>query len=430
MLKVKYEEHINKKVSKNKLENTDINNLNVIYNNYDKLGIVRDYEDYIEDIYIFYHKLNMSIEEIANIYIVNKRIIKKWINELKLDDINCIDNLDFKNISDNEKYIEEKVKFEKTIEKGLPKRVNDFLNYLKNIKGRSSETIQGYSSDLNLLFKYLVSIKENKKNFNEVNITKVNDQFIKAITLTDLYDFLSYLESNRGNGAYSRKRKVAAIKSFFRFLHSKIKITDEDITIELEAPTIEKRLPIYLTLEQSRTVLNSMNKGKKNYYRDYCILTLFLNCGMRLSELCGIKLDNINDDTLTIIGKGNKERIVYLNNDCLKTINNYLRCRDVKKSTGEDKSYLFLSNLGRPINKRSVEILVKKHIENAGFKDKKYTPHKLRHTAATMYYKYGNADIRSLQELLGHENISTTQIYAHVDDETLRNIVKNSPLAQ
>lgn len=429
MFKIEYEQNVNEMLDKNKLENIDMKNLNEIYNVYDELGITRDYEDYIEDIYVFYYKLNMSVEEIANIYKVNKRIVKKWVQELNLDNINSVDFFGFENKLDEGKHKEEKVKIEKITEDGLPKSVDDFLNYLKNIKGRSLQTIRGYKSDLSLLFKFLVGVKENQEDFDKVDISEVNDEFIKNITLTDLYDFLNYIENNRSNGAYSRKRKVAAIKSFFKFLYSKIKVINEDITVELEAPKTEKRLPIYLTLDQSITVLNSMDKGKKNYYRDYCILTLFLNCGMRLSELCGIKLDKINGDTLTIIGKGDKERIVYLNDDCLKAINNYLRNRDGIKSTEENKKYLFLSNLGKPISKRSVEVLVKKHIENAGFRDKKYTPHKLRHTAATMYYKNG-ADIRSLQEILGHEDISTTQIYVHVDDETLRNIANNSPLSK
>lgn len=169
-----------------------------------------------------------------------------------------------------------------------------------------------------------------------------------------------------------------------------------------------------------------MNKGKKNYYRDYCILTLFLNCGMRLSELCNIKLKDIKGDTITIVGKGDKERTVYLNKECMKAINNYLEDRETLKT---DEGYLFLSNRKSKISPRNVEILVKKHIENAGFKDKKYTPHKLRHSAATMYFKQG-VDIRSIQEILGHENISTTQIYTHVDSEELRKIVNNSPLSK
>ena len=151
---------------------------------------------------------------------------------------------------------------------------------------------------------------------------------------------------------------------------------------------------------------------------------------MRLSELCSIQIDKIKGDTLTIIGKGNKERTVYLNEACLKAINSYLSFRDNSKVSDENKKFLFLSNRNLPINKRTVELLVKKHIGNAGIVDGKYTPHKLRHTAATLMYKHGNVDIRSLQSILGHENISTTQIYTHIDDEALRDAVKSNPLSK
>ena len=196
----------------------------------------------------------------------------------------------------------------------------------------------------------------------------------------------------------------------------------------MEFPKIEKRLPVYLTLDQAKAVLNSMDKTKRYYYRDYCIFTLFLNCGMRLSELCGIKISDIRGDLLTIIGKGNKQRTVYLNSECLKSIQDYLNVRG-RGNTPEEDKYLFLSIVDKRISNRGVEKLVKKHIANAGFTDKKYTPHKLRHSAATILYKYGNADIRSLQAILGHESISTTEIYTHVDDETLRNVIKSNPLS-
>lgn len=204
----------------------------------------------------------------------------------------------------------------------------------------------------------------------------------------------------------------------------------ENPALELESPKINKRHPVYLTLNQSIHLLESLNKNDKNYSRDYCILMFFLNCGMRLSELCSIQIDKIRDDTLTIIGKGNKERTVYLNDACLKALANYLNVRDDSKALPDNKKFLFLSSRNVPINKRTVEIMIKKHITNAGLTDDKYTPHKLRHTAATLMYKYGNVDIRSLQSILGHTNISTTQIYTHVDDDSLRDAVKSNPLSK
>lgn len=423
------------------LSNDDLNNLDHIYNYYDSQNIQRNYEDLIEDIYIFIFKRNLSITELSKIYKVNQRIIKRWLKELGMDKllevekcVNSVEKSNFKNNESDELLKKNKLKFDFLEKSKHPKRVIEFLNYLENVKGKSINTIKGYSVDLGLFFKFLKVYKGLENNIElekieEVEISDLGDNFIKNISLSDIYAFLAFLEKVRNNSAYARARKVATLKSFFKFLNSKIKLIDENPTVELESPKINKRHPVYLTLDQSITVLNSMDKENKNYYRDYCILTLFLNCGMRLSELCNIEIEKIKGDTLTIIGKGNKERTVYLNEASIVAIENYLKNRNNLKATEEAKKYLFLSSKYRPINKRSVEILVKKHIENAGFKDQKYTPHKLRHTAATLMYKYGNVDIRSLQNILGHENISTTQIYTHVDDETLREAVKTNPLA-
>lgn len=423
------------------LSNDDLTNLDHIYNYYDSQNIQRDYEDLIEDIYILIFKRNFSITQLADIYKVNQRIIKRWLKELGMDkllevekDIDSVEKLNFKNESNDELHKIKNLKFDFIEKSKHPKRVIEFLNYLENVKGKSLNTIKGYSVDLGLFFKFLKVYKGLENNIElekieEVEVSELGDNFIKDITLSDIYAFLAFLEKVRNNSAYARARKVATLKSFFKFLNSKIKIIDENPTVELESPKINKRHPVYLTLDQSITVLNSMDKTNKNYYRDYCILTLFLNCGMRLSELCNIQIEKIKGDTLTIIGKGNKERTVYLNEASISAIDSYLKNRNDSKATEEAKKYLFLSSKYRPINKRSVEILVKKHIENAGFKNQKYTPHKLRHTAATLMYKYGNVDIRSLQNILGHENISTTQIYTHVDDETLRKAVNTNPLA-
>ncbi|WP_300385979.1 tyrosine recombinase XerC [Clostridium sp.] len=323
---------------------------------------------------------------------------------------------------------------EKAEAKNLPESLLDFLNYLDTIKGKSKNTIDGYQVDLSMFFKFLKVYKglvlDDDIEFNDINITDIGDVFIRDIKLTDLYAFLSYAEKQRNNGTYARARKVASLKSYFKFLQGKTKIISDNPTLDLESPKINKRNPVYLTLDESINLLSSLDINKNNYYRDYCILTLFLNCGMRLSELCGIKIDRIKADTLTIIGKGNKERTVYLNEACLKAIRNYLKIRDSSKCSLDDKDFLFLSSRSKPINKRTVELLVKKHISNSGLNDDKYTPHKLRHTAATLMYKHGNVDIRSLQSILGHENISTTQIYTHVDNEALREAVNSNPLSK
>ncbi|WP_459476641.1 tyrosine recombinase XerC [Clostridium saccharoperbutylacetonicum] len=315
----------------------------------------------------------------------------------------------------------------------LPASVVDFLTYLETIKNKSENTINAYRKDLIIFFRFMLkyrSLVSEETEFDEIDIGSVNDEFIKTIKLRDLYAFMSFTEKYRQNSAYARARKVATLKSYFKFLQGKAKIITENPTLELESPKVNKRHPIYLTLNQSLHLLESLDKKNKNYQRDYCILTLFLNCGMRLSELCNIQLTKFKGDTLSIIGKGDKERTVYLNDACLKALDNYLKVRDDSKSLPEDKKYLFLSSRNTPINQRTVEIMIKKHITNAGLTDDKYTPHKLRHTAATLMYKYGNVDIRSLQSILGHENISTTQIYTHVDDDSLRDAVKSNPLSK
>lgn len=312
----------------------------------------------------------------------------------------------------------------------LPESLNNFLNYLGTIKGKSTNTMDGYKSDLTLFFRFILLFKgqiPENTNFENIKINKIEDDFIKKIKLSDLYAYLSFVENYRKNGNYARARKVASLKSYFKYIFTKEKLLDENPAEQLESPKINKRNPIYLTLDESKTLLNSIDG--KNRLRDYCMITIFLNCGLRLSELCSIDISKIKGDTLTVIGKGNKERTVYLNKACLKSIENYLNERKSISNKIVDQDALFISKNYRRINKRSVELIVKKYTNAAGLINSKYSPHKLRHTAATLMYKYGNVDIRSLQSILGHESVSTTQIYTHVDDERLREAVKSNPLS-
>lgn len=427
------------------LNTADRKRIHKIYSNFYDLESERGYEYIIEDLYILAYKNKLSTSELAKIYDVGVRNIQIWLKELGLNrDLKTASKIKSKGVNFELSSIEngqaakdlalsDNFGIQLAESRDFPEALDNFLNYLETIKGKSKNTISGYSIDLTLFFRFLKVYKglitDANLEFEEIPINDIENDFIKNIKLTDIYAYLSYVEKNRENGTYARARKVAALKSFFKFLHNKAKIIDDNPTLELESPKLDKRQPVYLTLEQSLELLNSLDKSDKNYYRDYCILTLFLNCGLRLSELCSINLEKIKSDTLTIIGKGNKERTVYLNEACLKAIENYLNVRDISKTSEEDKKYLFISGRNKPINKRTVELLVKKHIGNAGIVDGKYTPHKLRHTAATLMYKHGNVDIRSLQNILGHENISTTQIYTHVDDDSLREAVKANPLA-
>ncbi|WP_125153707.1 tyrosine recombinase XerC [Clostridium rectalis] len=323
-----------------------------------------------------------------------------------------------------------KYKLNNIYDPNLPYLVNDFLNYLGTIKGKSVNTVKGYKIDLTMFFRFFKLYKgmtRDNVEFENIKIDDIDDSMIKSIKLADLYAFIAFVENYRDNGNYARSRKVATLKSFFKFLQGKTKTIDENPALELESPKINKRNPVYLTLNESKQLLNVIDGRNKE--RDYCIVTLFLNCGLRLSELCSINISKIKGDTLTVVGKGNKERTIYLNNACIKALEDYLKIRNTNADKIKDKDALFISRNNTRINKRTVELLVKKYIKKANLSQDKYTPHKLRHTAATLMYKYGNVDIRSLQQILGHENVSTTQIYTHVDDEKLREAVKSNPLS-
>lgn len=318
-----------------------------------------------------------------------------------------------------------------------PYYVEDFLNYMRTVKGLSNSTLTAYTSDINLFLRFIKIHKNLSKsnvtfdNLDDLEIDDISIDILKNLSISDLYAYISYLDNFRNNGSSSKARKIASLKSLFNYLTNKIKLIPYNITLELESPKLPKKSPIYLTLDESKDLLNVTQNRDKNSERDFCIITLFLNCGLRLSELCGINLSNIKGDTLKVIGKGNKERTIYLNKASLKAIMKYMPMRNEInfRVASEDKDALFISGKYRRINKRTVERIVKKYIGLAGLDKDKYTPHKLRHTSATLMHKHGNVDVRTLQQILGHENVSTTQIYTHVDDETLRIAINKNPLS-
>lgn len=436
-----YSDNIKELLNAN-LSRNDIAKLDDLYNHYESLNIDRSYEYILKDIFILSSKFKLSTAELSQIYDVNIRTIQMWLKELNLNRNKKIaKKLSLKRNKSQINLTEEtsskpnsNINFNFEENFAYPTAMLDFLRYLETIKGKSKNTIKAYKLDLTVFFRFLKLYKgyipSNKYEFIDIPIKDIDNTFIESITLSDLYSFLSFIEKYRNNSTYARARKVATLKSFFKFLQTKAKIITDNPTLELESPKINKKHPVYLTLDESITLLNSLDKNKTNFQRDYCILTLFLNCGMRLSELCNIEITKIKEDTLTIIGKGNKERTVYLNEACLASLKNYLKIRDDSKTLPQDKNFLFLSSRNRQISKRTVELLVKQHIKDAGITSGNYTPHKLRHTAATLMYKHGSVDIRSLQSILGHENISTTQIYTHIDDDQLREAVNSNPLAK
>ena len=311
-----------------------------------------------------------------------------------------------------------------------PYLLNCFLDYLDSALDKSENTIKEYNYDLVTFFKYLklndLNLDTNSK---EILINDITIDELKQLTLDDLYTYTSYLKKVKKNSAATRARKVASLKSFFNYLCMNQKLLDINPAQNLETPKIGKRLPKYLTLEESQQLLKNIEKNdSRNEPRDYAIITLFLNCGMRLSELTGINMGDIDfdNDKLNVIGKGNKERTIYLNNACMSAIKTYMSSRKQNTLKNDSKAPLFLSERKERISQRTVQEIVKKYLTATGLS--KYSTHKLRHTAATLMYKYGNVDIRALQQLLGHESISTTEIYTHVDNEIIRNAVEANPL--
>lgn len=313
----------------------------------------------------------------------------------------------------------------------MPIILKDFLNYLQTIKGKSSNTVLVYFYDLRVFLRFLKLHKKfvsNGVEFDTINITDIDIAVLQTITLSDLYSYMSFVSNSRDNTSHARARKVASLKSFFNYLTNKAKLLSYNPASELESPKIIKRLPRYLNVEESKQLLTSVNSDTgENVVRDFAIITLFLNCGLRLSELVGINLNNIKNDTLTVIGKGDKERSIPLNTACLKAICEYMKVRPANAL--KDKNALFLSSRHQRISKESVQKIVKKYIKESGLDPQRYSTHKLRHTAATLMYKYGNVDIRALQALLGHESIATTEIYTHLDQQQLRDAVSKNPLS-
>ncbi len=318
-----------------------------------------------------------------------------------------------------------------------PEFLNSFLDYSITILNKSPNSIKEYNYDLAMFLKF-IKMHFNMTDETDLKNIKINDMnldTIKKIKLDDIHAFLSYMTREFHSKATTRARKASSIRIFFNFLTAKAKLIDINPAQDLETPKLDKRLPKYLSLEDSKKLLNAAsNSDNKNARRDYAITTLFLNCGIRLSELVGININDIdfNEYKLNVIGKGNKERTIYLNTACINAINEYLEVRPkegIKHDNKHSEKALFLSERRVRISNRTVEAIVSKQLRIAGLDSKKYSVHKLRHTAATLMYQYGEVDIRALQELLGHESISTTEIYTHVSNEQVRNAVESNPLA-
>lgn len=319
-----------------------------------------------------------------------------------------------------------------------PRILLDFLSYHETVKAHSQKTVDEYYLDLRNFFRYMKQLREPELSACEpeqIDIRDIGIEFIRSITLTDVYSYLAYLsrerpqrpnseKSSKGLSAASRARKVATLRSFFNYLCNKVHLLQENPIQDIDSPKIRKTLPRYLTLDECVQLLEGVDGPNRE--RDLCILTLFLNCGLRISELIGLNRSDIQDDALRVLGKGDKVRIVYLNQACKDALAAYLQVRPVVG--GKDQDALFVSRNRQRISRATVHSLVKKHLADTGLDSQRYSSHKLRHTAATLMLQNG-VDVKAVQEVLGHEHLNTTEIYTHIDNESLRIAAKANPLS-
>ena len=312
----------------------------------------------------------------------------------------------------------------------LPEIIRDFLVYSETIKNKSALSVKEQFLDLRTFFRFLLKIRglvSAETEFTKITIKNVNEELVKTVTLNDLYMFLVFCKNELKNSPKTRARKCSTLKTYFKYLTNNKGILKNDPSALMEAPKTQAELPKYLSIDESMALLNAVDG--KNYERDYCILTLFLNCGLRLSELCNINMTDIHEDNLVVTGKGNKQRVVHLNAACLSAIDDYKKVRPVDGIRADHKDALFISQQLRRISNKTVQHIVYTFLDKSGLGGQGYSVHKLRHTAATLMYRHGNVDVRILKEVLGHENLNTTQIYTHVSDKQIKNAIDNNPLA-
>ncbi|TQR18632.1 recombinase XerC [Psychrobacillus soli] len=309
----------------------------------------------------------------------------------------------------------------------IPKIVKDFLVYLTTIKGKSLRTRKEYEYDIVLLLRFLKAVENDiePEKMDEICIKDITIDFIREISLEDIYLFLEFCERKRGNSAATRARKAATIKSFFKYLKGKRRLIEYNAADELEAPKIGKKKPIYMNQEDAEIFIKGI-KRTNHYYRNYTMIMFFLNLGLRVSELCSLNLTSIQDKVLRVVGKGDKERTVFLNNVCIQSLEVYMQKERQYIQGASTNEALFLSQKGTRLTRQTVAKIVKQINADSGLNKEKLTPHKLRHTSATIMYKNG-ADIRSLQHILGHTSVSTTQIYTHVEDKEIQQVIENNP---
>ena len=311
-----------------------------------------------------------------------------------------------------------------------PPILKEYLGYTETIRGRSASTVDEYFVDIRNFLRFLKQLRglvPPTLAEDEIPIEDVTLELLRSVTLTDAYEYMNYLRNERSNSNKTRARKTSSLRMFFKYLTDYAHKLEKNPLQNLDTPKLKKSLPQYLTLDQSIALLS--NVSGEFAERDYCMLTLFLNCGLRRAELVGINLTDIShsEHTLRVRGKGNKERLLYLNEACMQSIDQYLKVRPVDGV--KDKNALFLSRLKSRISTQGVHYVVKQYLQQVEGAET-MTTHKLRHTAATLMYQQGGVDLRVLQNILGHESLGTTEIYTHLSNKQLEDAANSTPLSQ
>lgn len=315
--------------------------------------------------------------------------------------------------------------------KECPGYLNEFFTYQRVVKIKAERTLEAYYIDLRLFLRYIKLTKgaaNTEIPLNDIPISDVPLEDVKNMSKLDILNYLSYVATERKNTAKTRHRKLASLKVFYNCLYRDLNLIPSDPTKDVDYPKMHEHLPKFLTLDDSIKLLENMNGDDPYYYRDYCIITLFINCGMRLSELVGLNMQDVNLDerTMRLLGKGNKERIIHINDACASSIVQHIGER---QPSSLEPNALFLSKRGTRITNRRVQQIVDNALRDSNLDNQGYSTHKLRHTAATLMYQHGNVDTLILKEILGHKSISTTEIYTHISNESVKEAMDASPLA-
>lgn len=315
-----------------------------------------------------------------------------------------------------------------------PDILKEYLYYLESIRALSVRTVNGYAIDLRVFFRFMKKHRNlipSDIPFDKINISDINLLFVKDVTKSDLFEFLHFATNDRSNSAAARARKLSSIKGFFKYCTQIANYFPDDPSKDIGIPTQKKNLPKYLTLDESKKLLSSAHSEQASDFvsRDYCILTLFLNCGMRLSELVGINLKDHKEGLIRVTGKGNKERQIYLNAACIASLQKYYSERAALKKIIDTDALFVSKKTGKRLSPRRVQQIVERELTAAGLSGHGYSPHKLRHTAATLMHQYGHVDMLALKEILGHEHVSTTEIYTHLSQKELQEATDANPLA-